>query len=212
MTDSELRKYFDPEKIKPFRSSPARPLLEAIAQSTEENLKTLSKEITDLEKTIQEKKAKYDKLVRQSRESKKQSAEDIIKKAVKERFQALNNQLYAISTTFSHAKKCQYCDEEGMITLTSPDGQTIRRRCKCQSDYEKEYCVVKAQICKVNWNGVYVLPDDGRDNTTDNQRWVCLDNIDADKFKLSEMTNYVWTSREKAEEALNKLRPTEEAK
>ena len=212
MTNTELEKYFDPEKVKPFLSSPARPLLEAIAKETKDNLNSLSKKIADLEKAITEKKAKYDKLVRQSQKSKKQSTEDIIRQAVKERFQPLNNQLYAISTIFSHAQKCQYCDEEVMITLTSPDGQSIRRRCKCQSDYEKEYCVVKASVCKVNWNGIYILPDDGRDNTSDNHRWVCFENIDAENFKLSDMTKYVWTSKEKAEEALSQLQLTEGSK
>lgn len=212
MTDIELGKYFDSEKVRPFLSSPARPLLEAIAKETKDNLDSLSKKIADLEKAIPEKKAKYDKLVRQSQKSKKQSAEDIIRQAVKERFSPLANQLYVISTIFSHAKKCQYCDEEGMITLTSPDGQSIRRRCKCQTDYEKEYCVVKAPVCKVNWNGIYILPDDGRDNTSDNQRWVLFENIDADNFKTSDMTKYVWTSKEKAEEALKCFQKKEERK
>ena len=206
MTDRELSKYFDLEEIKDIISSPARPLVEAVAEDIIDENRKLSEDRIRLEKMVNEKRRVRDEL-KKLVPGEVPTMEDITRELVRERFSPLNGQLYVIIASPTDSPKCEYCDDERMITLTSPDGQSIRVLCQCSYSHTYEYSVVKAEIMNIRWKEITILPE-GREDTSDNKRCVPLSYIDRDD-PFPEMGNFVdcaWTSREKAEEALKMLK------
>ena len=206
MTDKELSKYFDLEKIRDIISSPARPLAEAVAEDIIEENRKLSENRARLEKIVNEKKRVRDGLKKLVR-GEEVTMEDITRELVREKFAPLNKQLYVIVASPADSPKCEYCDDERMITLTSPDGQSIRVPCQCSYSHVYEYGVIKSEIMDIRWKEITILPE-GRENTNDNKRCVPLSYIDrADPFPESgNWVDCAWTSREKAEEALKMLK------
>lgn len=206
MTDKELSKYFDLEKIREIISSPARPLVEAVAEDIIDENRKLSEDRIRLEKMVNEKRRIRDGL-KKLVPGEVPTMEDITRKLVRERFSPLESQLYVIIASPVDSPKCKYCDDERMITLTSPDGQSIRVPCQCTYSHIYEYSVAKAEILDIRWREITVLPE-GREDTNDSRRCVPLSYIDRDD-PFPEMGNFVdcaWTSREKAEEALRMLK------
>ena len=176
MTDKELAKYFDVEKIKDIINSPARPLAEAVAEDIIEENRKLREGCERLEKMVSEKRkvrGGLEKLVT----GEVPIIEDITRELIRERFQPLNDQLYVIVASSADTPKCEYCDDERMITLTSPDGQSIRVPCQCTYSHVYEYSVVKAEIMDIRWKEITVLPE-GREDTSDNKRYIPLSYID----------------------------------
>lgn len=206
MTDKELSKYFDIEKIRDIINSPARPLVEAVAEDIIEENRKLSEDRIRLEKMVNKKRRIRDGLEKLV-PGEVPTMEDVTKELVRERFAPLNSQVYVIIASPAASPKCEYCDDERMITLTSPDGQSIRVPCQCTYSHTYEYSVVKAEIMDIRWKEITILPE-GREDTSDNKRCIPLSYIDrADPFPESgNFVDCAWTSREKAEDALKMLK------
>ena len=51
------------------------------------------------------------------------------------------SKLYKVNVLFEQGKKCKFCDENRMITLTYPDGTTKKEPCSCKSNNKKVFSI-----------------------------------------------------------------------
>lgn len=49
--------------------------------------------------------------------------------------------LYKVNVYFEQGKKCKYCDENRMVTLTYPDGTTKKEPCVCKNNNKKVFTI-----------------------------------------------------------------------
>ena len=130
MTDKEIRNYIDLSKLDGYTTGEARRLLEAVAEryadmvdSTERSLERQKEKLEEDEQILAMNEASATGPV---------TEEEVMASLVKEHFAKLASARWVVLKISHPAPKCGWCDDDGMVTLTSPDGQRTRVPCSCR--------------------------------------------------------------------------------
>lgn len=179
MTDERIAQVLDLDRIGDLLTCPAtRPIVEAFVQDIEEKQRKEEGGLDDLRRRLEKAEAELAEL--------NEAVKDIVstEKAIvdgflKRRFAPLNGPLYMVVPHIEDTRKCGWCDDEGMIELHSPDGQTIRRPCSCRHDYEISYEVRPADILEVRWNHMVMnVPEEDQPVESHEVVWDRVDDVD----------------------------------
>lgn len=179
MTDERIAQVLDLDRIGDLLTCPStRPVVEAFVQDIEEKQRKEEGGLDDLRQRRDEAKAELaglDEAVKDIISTER----EIIAGFLKKRFASLDGPLYMVVPHIGDARKCGWCDDEGMIELHSPDGQTIRRPCSCRHDYEISYEVHPADILEVRWNHMVMnVPEEDQPVETHEVVWDRVDDVD----------------------------------
>lgn len=147
MTDKEIRNYIDLSKLDGYTTGEARRLLEAVAEryadmvdSTERSLERQKEKLEEDEQIFAMNEASATGPV---------TEEEVMASLVKEHFAKLASARWVVLKISHPAPKCGWCDDDGMVTLTSPDGQRTRVPCSCRHKEISTYKPEQARLEKL---------------------------------------------------------------
>ena len=213
MTDDELSRIFDMEKLEPYLKGPARKVAEAVAAETGNEIGWLRDTITKQEEKAEDADEQYRELSGEQAGKKPLDEKEAAHLVLKERMEKLVSACWIVETVSHPAGKCQYCDDERMIVLTAPDGQTVRVPCDCRTASVKSYRAVKAHVKPESLMAAKLFRLGHENDPNEDGRYVRFENIDRmHPETVMELMDSAYTSCQLAQEAILSLAlPLEES-
>lgn len=217
MTDQEIARYIDIDKIPEYMSGPSRDLVEYVASCQEATIEGMKTRLGNVSALINEKRASLERL--RENASPTRTEKEIAGEILNRRIRLLKSAKWIIASqhTEQAGPKCGCCDDEGMLTFTAPDGQTVKRPCRCRDRHILTYRAAEVRWTKVDMTGVNLRLCKGlcEDDSEHPESRVSLGMVDPDDDALESLPRYrvsdiVFTTREKAETAIRKMRLNEE--
>lgn len=203
MTDQEISKYINIDRIPEYMSGPSRALVEYIASCQEEVTRRMRARLKDVSALIDEKSARLEELRKNAFPAR--TEKEIAREILNQRLRLLKSARWIIvsQSIDRGGPKCSCCDDEGMLVFTAPDGQTVRKPCRCRERHVLTYCAAEAKLVKTSLTAVCL-----RFNA---DHWVSLEMIDPDDNVLKniplcrKISDIAFTTKEKAEAAIRKM-------
>lgn len=206
MTDDELSRIFDMEKLEPYLKGPARKVAEAVAAETGNEIEWLRDIIIKQEKKAEDADEQYRELSGEQAGKKPLAEKEAAHLVLKERMENLTSACWIVDTVSHPAGKCQYCDDERMIVLTAPDGQTVRVPCDCRTASVKSYRAVKAHVKPESLMAAKLYRLGHENDPNEDGRYVRFENIDRmHPETVRDLMNSAYTSCSLAREAILSL-------
>lgn len=203
MTEKRLSKYFDLEKLgRRWLDTPQlRDVLDAYAEDVEDGIRRLEYSLNETKNLLKEKKRQLSSLEGTVEEPTREEAMCL---AIREQIAKLLSPMWIIETRVHPMPKCGYCDDERMIELHSPDGQTVKIQCSCRYKSVTTYAVRKVTIKEIESITTVRL---SKDRFLGNDAWrtVRVDRIDPEHPEKQRLLESAFTTREKAVRALSDL-------
>lgn len=213
MTDERLSEYFDMERLEPYLKGPARKVAEAVAAETGNEIEWLRDTIAKQEEKAKDADERYRELSEEQAGKKPLDEKGAAHLILKERMEKLTSACWIVDTVSHPAGKCQYCDDERMIVLTAPDGQTVRVPCDCRTASVKSYRAVKAHVKPESLMAAKLYRLGHENDPNEDGRYVRFENIDRMRPEtVRDLMNSAYTSCSLAREAILSLAlPLEES-
>lgn len=213
MTDDELSRIFDMEKLEPYLKGPARKVAEAVAAETGNEIEWLRDTITKQEEKTADADEQYREISEEQDGKKPLDEKEAAHLVLKERMEKLTSACWIVDTVSHPAGKCQYCDDERMIVLTAPDGQTVRVPCDCRTASVKGYRAMKAHVKPESLMAAKLYRLGHENDPNEDGRYVRFENIDRmHPETVRDLMNSAYTSCSLAREAILSLAlPLEES-
>ena len=213
MTDNELSRIFDMEKLKPYLKGPARKVAEAVAVEAKNEIEWIKDTIAKQEEKARDADEQYRELSEEQAGKKPLDEKEAARLVLKERMEKLTSACWIVETVSHPAGKCQYCDDERMIVLTAPDGQTVRVPCDCRTASVKGYRAVKAHVKPESLMAAKLYRLGHENDPNEDGRYVRFANIDrVNPETVRELMDSAYTSCQLAQEAILSLAlPLEES-
>lgn len=213
MTDDELSRIFDMEKLEPYLKGPARKVAEAVAAETGNEIEWLRDTVTKQEEKAEDADEQYREISEEQDGKKPLDEKEAARLVLKERMEKLTSACWIVDTVSHPSGKCQYCDDERMIVLTAPDGQTVRVPCDCRTASVKSYRTVKAHVKPESLMAAKLYRLGHENDPNEDGRYVRFENIDRmNPETVRELMHSAYTSCPLAQEAILSLAlPLEES-
>lgn len=217
MTDQEIARYIDIDRIPEYMSGPSRDLVEYVASCQEAAIKEMKARLEDVTTLVEEENARLEKLKRNRTPAK--TEKEFANGILNGRLRLLKSAKWIIVSqhTGQTGPKCGCCDDEGMLTFTAPDGQTVKRPCRCRDRRVLTYRAAEARWMKVDMTGVTLRLCEGlcEDDPDHPEYRISFGMVDPDDDVLEglprhRISDIAFTTREKAEAAIRKMRLNEE--
>lgn len=213
MTDDEISRIFDMEKLEPYLKGPARKIAEAVAAEAKNEIGWIRDTIAKQEEKAKDADEQYRELSGERAGKKPLDEKEAAHLVLKERMEKLVSACWIVDTVSHPAGKCQYCDDERMILLTAPDGQTVRVPCDCRTASVKSYRAVKAHVKPESLMAAKLYRLGHENDPNEDGRYVRFENIDRmHPETVRDLMNSAYTSCSLAREAILSLAlPLEES-
>ena len=213
MTDNELSRIFDLKKLQPYLKGPARKIAEAVAAEAKSEIGWIKDTIANQEKKAKDADKQYRELSGEQAGKKPLDEKGAARLVLKERMEKLTSACWIVDTVSHPAGKCRYCDDERMIVLSAPDGQTVRVPCDCRTASVKSYRAVKAHVKPESLMAAKLYRLGHENDPNEDGRYVRFENIDRmHPETVRELMDSAYTSCSLAQEAILSLAlPLEES-
>lgn len=217
MTDQEISKYINLDRIPEYMSGPSRALVEYVASCQEEVSQIMRARLKDVSALIDEKSARLEELRKNAFPAR--TEKEIAREILNQRLRLLKSARWIIvsQSIDRGGPKCSCCDDEGMLTFTAPDGQTVKRPCRCRDRRVLTYRAAETRWMKVDMTGITLrlcerLCEDDPDHP---EYRISFGMVDPDDDVLEglprhRISDIAFTNREKAQAAIRKMRLNEE--
>lgn len=213
MTDDELSRIFDMEKLQPYLKGPARKITEAVAAEAKNEIRWTKDTIAKQKEKEKDADEQYRELSGERAGKKPLDEKEAAHLVLKERMEKLTSACWIVDTVSHPAGKCQYCDDERMIVLSAPDGQTVRVPCDCRTASMKSYRAVKAHVKPESLMAAKLYRLGHENDPNEDGRYARFENIDRmHPETVRELMDSAYTSCSLAQEAILSLAlPLEES-
>lgn len=217
MTDQEIARYIDIDRIPEYMSGPSRDLVEHVASCQEATIEGMKTRLGNVSALINEKRASLERL--RENTSPTRTEKEIAGEILNRRIRLLKSAKWIIVSqhTGQTGPKCGCCDDEGMLAFTAPDGQTVKRPCRCRDRRVLTYRAAEARWMKVDMTGVTLrlcerLCEDDPDHPEYRISFGMVDPDDdvLERLPRHRISDIAFTTKEKAKAAIRKMRLNEE--